>query len=604
MRLLLAITVVASTALCSGTAAAAPVTVNLRVEGLTQTTFEGPVTTDGKQIDGHPCDGTNGGANTSPGPTMTSALDDASATGAFTWDRTWFDGFDDFGIDRIGPDATDFANSRFWGYAYNYVASSIGGCQQQVAQGDDVLFGFDFFSKSHLLKLEGPPTVETGQPFTVRVLDGQNGAPIAGAAVGGQNTGSDGQASVKLSTPGVHRLKAEEPTSLRSNALELCAYEPGTKTCEGFVPAVASKVRDSSAPSGRITGIRNRAKLKRGPRVLRGTAIDDGSGVDKVKLSLRRHVEGCRWWSRSSERFAGASCKRKVFFSIGSDRNWSYQLPRPLGPGHYVLDVKVVDKSGNRDASPAEGRSRIVFDVLGTRSGKGKQSTARASARAAPVDVMVFGQVGGLIVEARRVVPRQTVVRASGKRCKVAASTPLAALAAGARGRTRLAVKDFGSCSIHNARDGAQLFVQKIGSDSNQGKDGWVYSVNRRVPSIGAGDPIKRLRRGAQVAWFYCIHDSAGRCQPQLQLKASSRRASAGAPVSVEVRAYDDIGRRKSSAGANVAFFTAAGSVGGASLVGADGLATIAAPKTPGRYFLHANLPGSVPAFPVRIEVS
>ncbi len=53
-------------------AAAAPVTVNLRIEGSSSTIFEGPVTTDAKTIGGHPCDGTNGGANATPGPTMTS----------------------------------------------------------------------------------------------------------------------------------------------------------------------------------------------------------------------------------------------------------------------------------------------------------------------------------------------------------------------------------------------------------------------------------------------------------------------------------------------------------------------------------------------------
>ena len=49
--------------LACATAHAAPVTVQLRVEGSATTIFEGPVTTDGKQLDKgggpHPCDGTN-----------------------------------------------------------------------------------------------------------------------------------------------------------------------------------------------------------------------------------------------------------------------------------------------------------------------------------------------------------------------------------------------------------------------------------------------------------------------------------------------------------------------------------------------------------------
>ena len=78
--------------LVCASAQAAPVTVNLRVEGSTSTIFEGPVTTDGKAIDKgdgpHPCDGTNLGKNPSPGPTMTAALDDAPITGG--WAGTWF----------------------------------------------------------------------------------------------------------------------------------------------------------------------------------------------------------------------------------------------------------------------------------------------------------------------------------------------------------------------------------------------------------------------------------------------------------------------------------------------------------------------------------
>ena len=55
---------------------AAPVKVKLRVEGATKTIFEGRVTTDAHPVTGdesgpHKCDGTNGGANATPGPTAT-----------------------------------------------------------------------------------------------------------------------------------------------------------------------------------------------------------------------------------------------------------------------------------------------------------------------------------------------------------------------------------------------------------------------------------------------------------------------------------------------------------------------------------------------------
>ena len=90
-----------------------PVTVNLRVEGSSSTIFEGPVTTDGKQIDKgdgpHPCDGTNGGANPSPVPTMTAALDDAPVPAG--WGAHGTRRFQDFLVERIGSEAQDPVNS-------------------------------------------------------------------------------------------------------------------------------------------------------------------------------------------------------------------------------------------------------------------------------------------------------------------------------------------------------------------------------------------------------------------------------------------------------------------------------------------------------------
>ena len=172
--------------LACATAQAAPVTVNLRVEGSASTIFEGPVTTDGKQIDKgdgpHPCDGTNGGANPAPVPTMTAALDDAPIAGG--WGGSWDPGFQDFLVERIGSEAQDPVNFRYWGYALNYQFPSVGGCQQRVITGDELLFTFDSFGKP-LLKLEGPTRVEAGKSAAVTVTDGATGQPLEGATIAG-----------------------------------------------------------------------------------------------------------------------------------------------------------------------------------------------------------------------------------------------------------------------------------------------------------------------------------------------------------------------------------------------------------------------------------
>ena len=206
MKNSVAIAVIAFVFASPAPAQAAPATVLLRVEGGSQTIYEGPVTTDGKDI-------TKGGVtapcgNSDPGnviPTMTSALEDGSIAAGFDWDADYYG---DFFVNRIGPDASDFVNDRYWGIALNLVPPPVGGCQMQVTDGDEVLFAYDFFqpdfSNKHLLKLEGPAVAETGQPVTLHVSEvactdfscaATTTGPAAGATVAGQTVGADGTAT-------------------------------------------------------------------------------------------------------------------------------------------------------------------------------------------------------------------------------------------------------------------------------------------------------------------------------------------------------------------------------------------------------------------------
>ena len=65
--------------------------VNLRIEGDKYTIYEGPIKTKGHDVTTasggtHHCDGTNNEAYDGPGPTCTSALDDAARQFNFSWD--------------------------------------------------------------------------------------------------------------------------------------------------------------------------------------------------------------------------------------------------------------------------------------------------------------------------------------------------------------------------------------------------------------------------------------------------------------------------------------------------------------------------------------
>ena len=143
--------VMAATAAVAAPAAAvaAPVSVNLRVEGVTHTIYDEQITTDAHAVTTqkggtHLCDGTNGGANPSPGPTGTAALDDGARLGGFGWDGPFYDGFSDFAVERVGSDVA--TSTQFWGLLLNYDFTSVGGCQQRIAEGDQVLWAYDAFS--------------------------------------------------------------------------------------------------------------------------------------------------------------------------------------------------------------------------------------------------------------------------------------------------------------------------------------------------------------------------------------------------------------------------------------------------------------------------
>ena len=602
--------------LACATAQAAPVTVNLRVEGSSSTIFEGPVTTDGKAItkgaDTLACDGTSNPGNPGPGPTMTSALDDGSIAQGFPWEGTFSN---DILIQSIAGEAS--TASQFWGYALNYRPVELGGCQQQVVGGDEVLFAYDFFgggpdfAERPLLKLRGPARAATGQPvpvsaeeFKLTPFTGQPRellqAPAAGATIAGAQTDATGAANVTFAAPGLQRLKAVRAGSIRSNSVLLCVSDTGAGDC-GVPSQLGStadrgKVSDSTAPAARISGPVDGRRYRRGPRLLKGVVGDDPSGVREVKIALRRHVRGrnCQWWSGRRERFVGTHCKKVFFFSIGSNRNWSYLLPRALPAGRYVLDVKAFDGRRNRDERFVRGKNRTEFEVV-PRS-RGTTASARRGAR---VQVMVVGKEGP-VVEAVTLQARPTVVRASGRACKVSGSTPLAALVA-ALDRQDIGrhLRDFGSCERRRTSSSGQLFVDRIAQDRNRGQNGWVYKVNDFARTVGSADVAgRRLRDGDRALWLYCVLDPTTRsCQPSLRVVPDATSGPPGGALRVRVRAYDNERRVSPAAGARIA-------LGPASAVAdATGTATLTAPATPGRYRLSAGAPGAAPSFPVSYEV-
>ena len=308
---------------------------------------------------------------------MTGAMDDGITSTGQTWDGSWSAGFSDFSINRIGPDTVPQDYSSYWGYLLNGVSTQIGGCQQQVQQGDNVLFVFAPFG-TPLLELAAPSRAATGESFQVTVQENDgNGArkPAAGAYVEGQTTDSNGHATLSFGDAGDHRFKALRNGAVRSNAASVCVYAPGSGACgtdaaptSSGDPAPSSQpaaAKDTTPPAIELTTLTDGKTYARGPRVLGGQAEDAG-GIAQVFLRLRATDGGdltaasrCRWFSSKRSVFTHRTvpCSRARFFRVGNASKFSYLLPARLRKGKYVLDVKVLDRAYNA------GRTSVAFGV-------------------------------------------------------------------------------------------------------------------------------------------------------------------------------------------------------------------------------------------------
>ncbi len=272
---------------CAATAQAMPTQVNVRIEGAERTLFEGPILTEGHEVEAssdmqaRSCDGidVNDPENVVPGPTPTAASADAMGLIGETFDGQWDSQYDDYLLTRWGPDAQNPDDAAYWGVLVNNVFPNVGGCQYELGGGDEVTWVYDAFAARPALALYAagstsgarPLTAlaQRGVPFQVEVRDFGDGsegvppaqpersgsAPYEGAEVSpvevGEKgferpetanaatvtTGADGNASITFTTPGWHRIKATHldgeghEDAIRSNRLDVCVPPEGELEC-------------------------------------------------------------------------------------------------------------------------------------------------------------------------------------------------------------------------------------------------------------------------------------------------------------------------------------------------------------------------------------
>lgn len=393
--------------LASTGAQATPITVNLRVEGSTTTLYEGPITTEGEIIQTpadealheapHACNYaenghfeneqhevfTNGGSMVA---TPTAALHTAAVTAGLAFNAYWSAGIGDFFITQVGPDIEqEEPPYASWGYAVNDTTAPVGGCQIALAPGSEVLWAYNYFNLTHLLSLTGPPSANIGSPITVHVVDGQTGAPIAGAAIGedvagttttipgGSLTNAEGNATITLAHTGTVKLKATQAESVRSNGVVVCVHNGNDGNCGTTLPGALNintgplmHITPAIGDTATAGGVKNGRHYSRrkGPRILQGLVqVPAGGTLRDVRISLQRHVgKHCLAFNGSTESFVRDRCGTTHFFSVGGSESFSYLLPAALPRGRYVYDIEAIDDAGQPTKLVA-GVSHVVFYV-------------------------------------------------------------------------------------------------------------------------------------------------------------------------------------------------------------------------------------------------
>jgi hypothetical protein len=353
IRALLVAASVLATASPSGLAA--PADVHVRVEGVTSTIVDRVVRTDGHDVrassdsQARHCDGTNHGANATPGPTATAATVDALATIGQTFDGQWSPGFDDYYLRQLGPEREDNDKLWWWGILVNRAFTPVGGCQIRVHGGDEVLWADDAFSNRPFLWLSAPsqgpsPTVLVNTPFTVVVgatnasptdddsstdpyLGAQvgavtaNGQPVPAGVADGGTSAIDGSATITFHQPGWQRVKARgpagapgaAPAAIASNSIDVCVEATAGAGCSGAPPS--QRPPASGEPGGGLAGP-GRSRGTARPAWLRrfaaGTLRDDRARELRWSGPWQRVLSTSAWAGTLSRGTRGATVRLRV----------------------------------------------------------------------------------------------------------------------------------------------------------------------------------------------------------------------------------------------------------------------------------------------------
>jgi hypothetical protein len=372
--------------------------VDVRIEGKEETLFEETIPVSIQKVQAssdtqeRDCDGVNelDPENVDPKVTPTLASAEAMASIGDTFDGQWYEGFGDYFITRWGPDEQDTVAGAYWGILVNEIYTSVGGCQFQLDENDEVLWIWDAFKgrptlalypeEAHYSAGRRPTTAiaPLGQPFGVEVVsfpDGGEGvpgdepsragskpyagaevAPVATNAKGFQRvetaspqtvkTDAEGKATIVFTEPGIHRIKAtvgppgEEDAVVRSNGIDVCV--PASFGDCGEQPPAAP---GPPAPGAlRIAKPRlDRSRLAQGRVGVSWKVLDPGAGLKRWRIAAKRlgaehagyvvRARG-RGGNRATVRLPrGASYRLRLLLTDAAGKTIRYDLGKVTVPG-------------------------------------------------------------------------------------------------------------------------------------------------------------------------------------------------------------------------------------------------------------------------------
>ncbi len=324
---------VSSLLLVSPALAGTPSTVTVRVVGLTGTTLlpQTQVTTTDTPIDpdGNPsdvCSGTSAGG----------ALYDATQ-------GNWVVKYDDgLGYEIDGIQGLNFPSfsptvtpDAYWSFWLNGAPATNGACDQELNQGDDVVF----FAQCDEIGTDCPTSATAPEHFLTEVAPSsssvQVGTPVA-VTVGSLNTGTgtaesslpsgvtvtagslstipnaQGMATLTFSSVGIYTIQAQAPNSVPSDPQTICVHNGNDGNCgttlssgsgsSTFPMPTKTSSQSSVADVAKIAGVKNGHVYSRhsAPRLLTGVVeVPSGgtlrSGADQPATSLSRSLLRLQW---------------------------------------------------------------------------------------------------------------------------------------------------------------------------------------------------------------------------------------------------------------------------------------------------------------------